>query len=60
MADVPRVGRYERVRVFSDGPDVCMILPKRETKAHWHEMRAIAEALFAKSLEAERWERENG
>lgn len=57
MADIPRVARYARVRVFSDGPDVCLIMPKRESKAHWSEMRSVAEAIFAKSIEAEQWEK---
>lgn len=59
VADVPRVNRYDKVRVFADGPDVCLIMPKREAKAHWHEMRAVAEAIFTKSIEAERWEKGN-
>lgn len=60
MADVPHIGRYERVRVHAEGENVILEMPLRASQAHWTEFQAIAEAILIKCAEARGYEQMNG
>ncbi len=59
MSDDLRIGKFERVRVESDGPDVILTLPKNPARAHWTDWAQVVGGLNVKIQEAQAWERHN-
>lgn len=58
MSDDLRIGKLDRVRINSDGPDVMLTLPKNPARAHWTDFQQIVNGLQLKIHEAMAWERE--
>ena len=51
-----RLGKFDRVRVNAEGPDVILELPKNPARCHWTDMAQIVQGLNIKIKEAYEWE----
>ncbi len=59
MSDDLRIGKFDKVRVESDGPDIILTLPKNPSRAHWTDFAQIVGGINFKIAEAQAWEKAN-
>ncbi len=59
MSNELKIGKFDRVRVETDGPDVRLTLPTNPAQCHWTDMQQIVAGLQVKIAEASHWESEN-
>ncbi len=56
---VERIGKFDKVTISTDGPDVLLQLPARLTRAHWGDVKQIADGLYIAIRQAQYWEEQN-
>lgn len=59
MVDERRIGKFEKVTISVDGPDVLLQVPKNPCRAHWTDFYQIKQGLERAILQAQQWERDN-
>lgn len=59
MSDELRIGKFERVRVQQDGPDVRLTVPKNPCQCHWTDMAQLVGALNVGIQQAQQWEKDH-
>ena len=51
-----RMGKFDRVTVSTDGPDVIMQLPSNPTRAHWSDFVRLEGAIQSAIKQCQDWE----
>ena len=59
MTDERMIGRFDKVTVSTDGPDVLMQLPKNPCRAHWTDFAQIQHGLAVAIRRCQDWEKAN-
>ena len=59
MSNEIKIGKFDRVRVRTDGPDVRLTLPTNPAQCHWTDMQMIVGGLQQAIAEASYWEQQN-
>lgn len=54
-----RIGKFDKVSVSTDGPDVLLQLPANPCRAHWTDFAQIEQALLIATKQARDWESAN-
>ena len=54
-----RIGKFDKVTISTDGPDVLLQLPARMTRAHWTDVKQIADGLYLAIKQSQDWEQQN-
>ena len=56
MADERLIGKFDKVSVWTDGPDVILKLPKNPARAHWTDFMQVANGILMAVRQAQQWE----
>jgi len=52
-----RIGKFDKVTISTDGPDVLLQLPDRFTRAHWSDFAQIEQGIMLAIRQCQDWEK---